>query len=36
MVGQFTKWLRRLPVESDITLNLLAAELSVAETIPRT
>jgi sulfur carrier protein ThiS adenylyltransferase len=27
MVGQMTKWLRRLPVESDINLNLLSMEL---------
>jgi len=27
MVGQFTKWLRGLPVERDLSLNLLAAEL---------
>jgi len=30
MLSAFAKWLRRLPVEPDITLNLLAAELSVA------
>ena len=29
MVHQFTRWLRRLPVEADTTLNLLAGELSV-------
>jgi len=29
MVGQFTKWLRGLPLERDLTLNLLSAELSV-------
>jgi sulfur carrier protein ThiS adenylyltransferase len=29
MVGQLTKWLRRLPVDADLTLNLLAAELTV-------
>ena len=28
MVGQFTKWLRGLPVDSDLTLNLLSAELT--------
>ena len=28
-VGQFAKWLRRLPLEPDITLNLLTAELTV-------
>jgi sulfur carrier protein ThiS adenylyltransferase len=30
MVGQMAKWLRRLPVESDINLNLLSMELSTA------
>jgi hypothetical protein len=30
MVAQFTKYLRHLPVEPDIQLNLLASELSVA------
>ena len=29
-VGQLAKWLRRLPLEPDITLNLLTAELTVA------
>jgi len=29
MVAQFTKYLRQLPVEADIQLNLLASELSV-------
>ncbi len=29
MVAQFTKWLRRLPVEADLTLTLLSAELMV-------
>ena len=28
MVGQLARWLRRLPVEADLTLNLLAAELT--------
>jgi len=28
MLTQFTKWLRRLPVDSDLSLNLLACELS--------
>ncbi|GAH93209.1 unnamed protein product, partial [marine sediment metagenome] len=32
MVAQFTKYLRQLPVDCDIQLNLLALELSVAET----
>jgi len=27
-LAQFTKWLRRLPTEADITLNLLATEIS--------
>jgi hypothetical protein len=30
MVAQFTEYLRHLPVEPDLQLNLLAAELSVA------
>jgi hypothetical protein len=29
MIHQFTRWLRGLPVDADITLNLLAAELMV-------
>ena len=29
MLAQFTKWLRGLPVEPDMSLNLLAAELTV-------
>jgi sulfur carrier protein ThiS adenylyltransferase len=29
MLGQFTKWLRGLPVERDLMLNLLSAELTV-------
>ena len=29
MVGQMTKWLRHLPVDPDLTLNLLAMELMV-------
>ena len=29
MLGQFTKWLRDLPLERDLMLNLLSAELSV-------
>jgi hypothetical protein len=29
MVGQWTRWLRGLPVDSDLTLNLLASELSL-------
>jgi hypothetical protein len=28
MVQQFCKWLRRLPVDADLTLNLLAGELT--------
>ena len=31
MVAQFTKYLRQLPVDADIQLNLLASELSVGE-----
>jgi sulfur carrier protein ThiS adenylyltransferase len=30
MVQQFTKWLRDLPVETDVSLNLLAGELIAA------
>jgi len=29
MLTQFTRWLRRLPVDADLTLNLLAAEMCV-------
>jgi sulfur carrier protein ThiS adenylyltransferase len=29
MLSQFTRWLRRLPVDRDLLLNLLAAELAV-------
>lgn len=29
MTHQFTRWLREIPVDSDLTLNLLAAELVV-------
>jgi len=31
MVAQFAKWLRRLPVDADISLNLLTGELSIGE-----
>ena len=31
MIAQFTKYLRQLPIESDIQLNLLASELSVGD-----
>lgn len=34
MVSQFTRWLRGLPVEPDLTLNLLAAELTTGPTTP--
>jgi len=30
MVQQFTRWLRQLPVDQDLALNLLASELAVA------
>jgi sulfur carrier protein ThiS adenylyltransferase len=30
MLAQFTKYLRQLPIDSDIQLNLLASELSVS------
>jgi sulfur carrier protein ThiS adenylyltransferase len=33
IVGQFARWLRGIPVVPDQTLNLLAAELSVADPI---
>jgi hypothetical protein len=29
MVAQFTRWLRRIPVDSDVVLNLLASEMTV-------
>ena len=29
MLSQFSKWLRRLPIDPDLTLNLLSAELSI-------
>jgi molybdopterin-synthase adenylyltransferase len=29
MLAQFTKWLRHVPVEADLSLNLLAGELSI-------
>jgi len=28
MVAQFAKWLRRVPIDSDVCLNLLASELT--------
>ena len=31
MTQQFTRWLRGLPVDCDLSLNLLASELTVAE-----
>ena len=31
MTQQFTRWLRGLPTDSDLSLNLLASELTVAE-----
>ncbi len=30
MLHQFTRWLRKVPVDQDLTLNLLAGELTVA------
>ena len=30
MLHQFTRWLRGLPVERDLMLNLLAGELAIA------
>lgn len=32
MIAQFTKWLRRLPVDPDVQFNLLAMECTVADT----
>jgi ThiF family protein len=29
MVHQFTRWLRKLPIDSDVSVNLLASELTV-------
>ena len=34
MIAQFTKYLRQLPIDPDIQLNLLASELSVAAACP--
>jgi sulfur carrier protein ThiS adenylyltransferase len=34
MLHQFTRWLRRVPVDPDLTFNLLASELTLAETSP--
>ena len=31
MTQQFTRWLRKLPVDPDLSLNLLASELTVTE-----
>jgi hypothetical protein len=31
MTSQFTRWLRKLPVDCDLSLNLLASELNVTE-----
>lgn len=33
MTQQFTRWLRGLPTDNDLSLNLLAGELSVAESV---
>ena len=30
MVQQFSRWLRKLPVDSDLSVNLLASEMAVA------
>ena len=30
MLEQFARWLRRVPVDADIMLNLLASELNVS------
>ena len=34
MTHQFTRYLRRLPIDPDVTLNLLASELTVASALP--
>jgi molybdopterin-synthase adenylyltransferase len=34
MVHQFTRWLRDLPIDADLTLNLLAGELVQTEFVP--
>jgi sulfur carrier protein ThiS adenylyltransferase len=34
MVSQFARWLRQMPVDADLTLNLLASELTVHQTLP--
>jgi len=34
MTHQFTRWLRGLPIDLDLSLNLLASEFSVADTKP--
>jgi sulfur carrier protein ThiS adenylyltransferase len=34
MLGQLTRWLRRLPVDADVTLNLLSMELAVTAAVP--
>ena len=36
MTGQFTRWLRGLPTDNDMSLNLLASELTVAEPVRMT
>jgi len=33
MIAQFTKYLRQLPIDADIQLNLLASEMEVAEPV---
>jgi hypothetical protein len=33
MVSQMTKWLRRLHTDPDLTLNLLAAELTALDRV---
>lgn len=34
MTHQFTRWLREIPTDSDLTLNLLASELSIPSLVP--
>jgi hypothetical protein len=31
MISQFTRFLRRLPVDADLSLNLLASEMSCTD-----
>jgi hypothetical protein len=35
MVGEFTHWLRGIPVDEDLMLNVLSSEMVVASLIDR-